>query len=103
MVQDHNESFLRFKIRTLKSPSYLAIKRSLQWFQECGDKRKKKLGTEGNRQRIDLGIVDSDKNRYHVILVFVDRIALHVELSGRLQFNRLLFRVKFVTNSKCLH
>ncbi|KAL0708884.1 hypothetical protein Bca4012_075310 [Brassica carinata] len=53
------QTLLRFKIGTLKRPSCLAIKRSVQeqgWFQEGGDKREKKLGTE----RIDLGTVDSD-------------------------------------------
>ncbi|CDY43254.1 BnaC05g48470D [Brassica napus] len=53
------QTLLRFKIGTLKRPSCLAIKRSVQeqgWFQEGGDKWEKKLGTE----RIDLGTVDSD-------------------------------------------
>ncbi|XP_009147373.1 uncharacterized protein LOC103870930 [Brassica rapa] len=53
------QTLLRFKVGTLKRPSCLAIKRSVQeqgWFQEGGDKREKKLGTE----RIDLGTVVSD-------------------------------------------
>ncbi|KAL0744634.1 hypothetical protein Bca4012_086147 [Brassica carinata] len=58
------QTLLRFKIGTLKRPSCLAIKRSVQeqgWFQVGGDKREKKLAIEENRQRIDLGTVDSDQ------------------------------------------
>ncbi|KAG2273243.1 hypothetical protein Bca52824_067798 [Brassica carinata] len=54
------QTLLRFKIGTLKRPSCLAIKRSVQeqgWFQVGGDKREKKLAIE----RIDLGTVDSDQ------------------------------------------
>ncbi|CAH8355376.1 unnamed protein product [Eruca vesicaria subsp. sativa] len=58
------QTLLRFKIGTLKRPSCLAIKRSVQeqgWFHEGGgDKREKKSVIEENRQRINLETVDSD-------------------------------------------
>ncbi|KAJ0237259.1 hypothetical protein HA466_0251500 [Hirschfeldia incana] len=57
------QTLLRFKIGTLKRPSCLARKGSGHehwWFQEGGEKREKKLQIEGNRQRIDLGTVNSD-------------------------------------------
>uniref|UniRef100_A0A1J3D0C5 Transcription initiation factor TFIID subunit 8 n=1 Tax=Noccaea caerulescens TaxID=107243 RepID=A0A1J3D0C5_NOCCA len=57
------QTLVRFKIGTLKRPSCLAINRGVQehgWFQEGGDKREKKTAIEEKRERIDLGVVESD-------------------------------------------
>ncbi|ESQ49894.1 hypothetical protein EUTSA_v10020925mg [Eutrema salsugineum] len=59
------QTLVRFKIGTLKRPSCFAINRSVQehgWFQEGEDKWEKKSEIKEKRERIDLGIVESDVN-----------------------------------------
>ncbi|KAF8091432.1 hypothetical protein N665_0445s0019 [Sinapis alba] len=57
------QSLLRFRIGTLKRPSCLATKRSVQgqrWFKEGKLKMEKKPEIEENHQRIELANIDAD-------------------------------------------
>ncbi|CAH8385739.1 unnamed protein product [Eruca vesicaria subsp. sativa] len=57
------QTLLRFKFATLKRPSCLTTKRSVQghrWFQEGEVNREKKSKIEENHQRIDLANIVSD-------------------------------------------